>query len=85
MDTQTINDQAELALPVEQLPQHNHDDQIARLRARRAVRQRDPHEESIIRELAKIRTCLKSGSHEEGRERLECVLGDLDSAWRTFC
>ena len=37
-----------------------------------------------IREMAKIRTVLKAGKCDEGRERLERVLGDLDGSWRTF-
>lgn len=36
-----------------------------------------------ITELARIRTALKQGRHDEGRDRLERVLGDLDSSWRT--
>ena len=36
-----------------------------------------------VTELARIRTCLKAGRCDAGRERLERVLDDLDGAWRT--
>lgn len=38
--------------------------------------------EDDIRELAQIRTALKAGRADEGRERLERVLDGLDSCWR---
>ena len=37
-----------------------------------------------ISELAKVRSCLKDGHVEEGRERLERVLDELDNCWRTL-
>ena len=36
-----------------------------------------------ITELARTRIALKQGRHDEGRDRLERVLGDLNSSWRT--
>ena len=41
------------------------------------------HAGEQITELARIRTALKQGRHDEGRDRLERVLGDLNSSWRT--
>ena len=38
-----------------------------------------------LQELARIRTVLKSGRHDEGRERLERILDELDNSWRLFC
>ena len=38
-----------------------------------------------LQELARIRTALKSGRHDEGCERLERVLDELDNSWRLLC
>ena len=38
-----------------------------------------------LQELARIRMALKSGRHDEGRERLERVLDELDNSWRLLC
>lgn len=43
-----------------------------------------PLPEEQIRELAQIRTTLKCGRHEDGRERLERVLDEVGGAWRTL-
>lgn len=45
---------------------------------------RIPLREERIRDLAHVRRALKAGKLDEGRERLERVLGDLDPAWRTL-
>ena len=37
-----------------------------------------------VRELAKARTAIYAGRSDEGRERLERVLDDVDTCWRTF-
>lgn len=40
--------------------------------------------EERIRELAKARTAIYEGRHDDGRELLERTLSYLDSSWRVF-
>ena len=43
-----------------------------------------PFIQDRIRELAKARTAIYDGRHDEGRELLERTLSHLDSSWRCF-
>lgn len=37
-----------------------------------------------VERLAHVRALLKAGQHDMGREELERILDELDSAWRTL-